>query len=295
MNEYQVPANTLCSQVQGSQGAKDQRQELNTALAQLAAAGNTVALGQLWEINKPILHRMFWQWYNRNQSIAEAAGVTLEDLDQEGYLAIKEAADRYDPSKGSFLTILGYTVLHRISRNTCGRSGRYIITEDGRRVRVSADAMHRAASLDESVNEDDGGTTLGDLQADPAAEAEMQEAENRIYREQLHEALEEALGKLSERERLVIEGRYFEGKTLKQLASDHGVNSERIRQIEWKALVRLRRNPALIRWYGRTLQERAWHGTGFMAWKSGGSVAERAIEYLERKGAYILEVASQNQ
>lgn len=292
---YEAPADRICSQMQGGMATIDQRRELNTTLAKLAANGNAFALGQLWEINKPILHRMFWRWYNRNQSIAEAAGVTLEDLDQEGYLAIKEAADRYDPSKGSFLTILGYTVLHRISRNTCGRSGRYIITEDGRRVRVSADAMHRAASLDESVNEDEGGTTLGELQEDPAASTDMQEAEDRIYREQLHEALEEALQKLPELERLVIQGRFLEEKTLKQLAIDQGITGERVRQIEHRALVKLRRNPALIRWHGYTLQERAWHGTGFMAWKSGGSVAERAIEYLERKGAYILEVASQNQ
>lgn len=292
MNEYQVPANTLCSQVQGSQEAKDQRQELNNALAQLAAAGNTVALGQLWEINKPILHRMFWQWYNRNQSIADSAGITMEDLNQEGYFAIEEAAAYYDPSQGNFLTALRFMVLHRIRASVCGSSGTYTITEDGRRVRVSADSLHMATSLDASVDaEDDGGTTLGDLQADPAAEAELQEAEDRIYREQLHEALEEALMKLSERERLVIEGRYFEGKTRKQLASEHGVNGERIRQVEEKALVRLRRNPALIRWYGHTLQERAWKGTGLDAWKYGGSVEERTIEYLFSKGSYILDSA----
>lgn len=289
MNEYQVQADNLCSQVQGSQGAKDQRQELNTALAQLAAAGNTVALGQLWEINKPILHRMFWQWYSRNKSIAEAAGITLEDIDQEGYLAIKEAAEYHDPAKGSFLTALQFMVLNRIRRITCGGSGTYMTTEDGRRVRVSADAMHRAASLDESVNEDEGGTTLGELQEDPAASADMQEAEDRIYREQLHKALEEALQKLPELERLVIQGRFLEEKTLKQLAIDQGITGERVRQIEHRALVKLRRNPALIRWHGYTLQERAWHGTGFMAWKSGGSVEEKAIEFLEQNGAYILQ------
>lgn len=290
MNEYQVPADTLCSQVQGSQEVKDQRQELNNALAQLAAAGNTAALGQLWEINKPVLHRMFWQWYSRNKSIAEAAGITLEDIDQEGYFAIKEAAEYHDPSQGSFLTALRFMVLKRIRQSTCSGSGTYITTEDGRRVRVPADSLNRAISLDASVDEeDDGGTTLGDLQADPAAAAEMQEAEERIYQEQLHEALEEALGKLSERERLVVQGRYFEGKTLKQLASDHGVNCERIRQLERKALVRLRRNPTMIRWYGHTLEAKAWHGTGFSAWKSGGSVEERTIEYLEQRGAYIVE------
>ena len=39
------------------------QQDTNAALAALAAAGNSFALGQLWEINKGLLHRWFWQWY----------------------------------------------------------------------------------------------------------------------------------------------------------------------------------------------------------------------------------------
>lgn len=35
------------------------QQDTNAALAALAAAGNTFALGQLWEINKGLLHRLF--------------------------------------------------------------------------------------------------------------------------------------------------------------------------------------------------------------------------------------------
>ena len=35
------------------------QQATNAALAALAAAGNSFALGQLWEINQGFLHRLF--------------------------------------------------------------------------------------------------------------------------------------------------------------------------------------------------------------------------------------------
>ena len=61
---------------------KTDQQATNAALAALAAAGNSFALGQLWEVNKGLLHRLFWQWYDKNKPITDAAGLTLEDFDQ---------------------------------------------------------------------------------------------------------------------------------------------------------------------------------------------------------------------
>lgn len=62
------------------------QQDTNAALAALAAAGNSFALGQLWEINKGLLHRLFWQWYSKNKAVADSAGLTIEDFDQEAFL-----------------------------------------------------------------------------------------------------------------------------------------------------------------------------------------------------------------
>ena len=39
-----------------------EQQATNIALAQLAASGNSFALGQLWELNKGLLHTLFWKW-----------------------------------------------------------------------------------------------------------------------------------------------------------------------------------------------------------------------------------------
>lgn len=75
------------------------QQDTNAALAALAAAGNTFALGQLWEINKGLLHRWFWQWYSKNKAVADSAGLTIEDFDQEAFFAVQAAAQAFDPER----------------------------------------------------------------------------------------------------------------------------------------------------------------------------------------------------
>ena len=62
------------------------QQATNAALAALAAAGNAFALGQLWEVNKGFVRRQLWQWYEKNQTVADSAGLSFEDLVQEGTL-----------------------------------------------------------------------------------------------------------------------------------------------------------------------------------------------------------------
>ena len=49
-----------------------------------------------------------------------------------------------------------------------------------------------------------------------------------------------ALERLHPRERRVLEGRYLENKTLDEIGAEEGVQRERIRQIEWKALRKMR-------------------------------------------------------
>lgn len=281
MEETRTPGGT------GAQQAApplDQRQELNNMLAQLARQGNSAALTQLWEINRPVIRTMFWRWYSRNQGVAESAGVTLEDLDQESYFAVKEAAEYHNPEKGAFLTALQYFVQHRIQKATLQGRGRYVVTEDGRRVRVSAEPLDSAQSLDEPVPwDDDGEVTRADVTPDPAAAQAFEDAEQNSYRQELRAVLDKALSLLPDRQRDVIARRFYEGLTLQQAAALDGVTKERIRAIEDAALRALRQNQELRRFYGEDLLSRAYQGTGFGAWKSGGSVQERIVERQEER------------
>lgn len=259
------------------------QQEANVALAALAASGNAFALGQLWEINKGLLRSMFWKWYQSHREQADAHGLTVDDFEQEGYFAVQYAAEHYDPGKGfAFSTWLTYAMKRQIQQTLTGGRRRNITGPDGKTITTSADPLNHCASLDVPMDaEDDGTATLGDLQADPAAAGEMQDVEERIYTEELHAALEEALSKLTEREERVIRGQYYQDKSVRQICQETGLTRGQAANARNAAFVKLRRNPRLLRWHDEVIQTHAWRGTGFEAWAADGSVEERAVEHLE--------------
>lgn len=261
--------------------ATDQ-QNTNAALAALAAAGNSFALGQLWEINKGFLHRLFWQWYSKNKAAADNAGLTLEDFDQEAFFAVQAAAKAYIPEKGAFTTLLYYYVQSQINKAVCGEHRRNITTEDGRVVAVSANPLNECSSLDIRLDEtDEGSSTKGETIEDPAATQAFQTAEDGLYTEELHNALEEALSQLAAKQADVVRRHYFEGKAISEIAREDGTTRNAAQNREQAAFAALRRNPKLQRWRDEIISTRAWSGTGFGAWNHRGSVEERTVEYLE--------------
>lgn len=261
------------------------QQAVNAALAALAKTGDAFALGQLWQINRGLLRSLFWRWYPAHKALADAHGMTADDFEQEGYFAVQYAAEHYDPCKGfAFSTWLTYAMKRQIQQTLTGGHRRNIIGPDGKIITTSADPLNHCASLDVPMDaENDGSATLGDLQADPSAAGEMQDVEERIYTEELHAALDEALHKLTEREEMVIRGRFYEQKTLKEIAADAGTSLERVRQITSSAFRHLRGNTRLRRWHDEVIQTHAWRGTGFTVWEASGSVEERTVEYLESR------------
>lgn len=283
MKDIQSPAEGFCSQMQSGSAPIDQRQELNNMLAQLARRGNEAALAQLWEINRPVLHTMFWRWYDRNRSIADAAGLTLEDFEQEGFFAVKRAAEYHDPEKGAFLTALQYSVKHQIREATIGGHGRCMTTEEGKTVRIPADPLSSALSLDEQLPSDDDDRSIADMVADPAAVQEFESLEKSLYLETLRPVLDKALAMLPEQQREVVRGRFFEKLTLKQAGECVGVSASRAAQLEYYGLRAMRRNASLRRFYGEDLLSRAYRGTSFGAWAHRGSVEERLVERQEEK------------
>ena len=102
-------------------------------------------------------------------------------------------------------------------------------------------AERKPRGLEEPINGDEGVVgSFGDLLADPRAE----DAYDGVpWRMEIDE-LPHMLGVLSEREQMVVRGRYGldgrEERTLRELASTLGVSAERVRQIEQAALDKLR-------------------------------------------------------
>jgi RNA polymerase primary sigma factor len=101
-------------------------------------------------------------------------------------------------------------------------------------------AERHPRALEEPVNGEQGVVgTFGDLLADPAAEEDYERVPRRMDVETLPHLLET----LTERERTVVTGRFgLDGRerTLREIGDRLGVSAERVRQIEQRALERLR-------------------------------------------------------
>lgn len=267
------------------------QQATNAALAALAATGNSYALGQLWELNKGLLRSMFWKWYPAHKAQADAHGLTADDFEQEGFFAVQYAAQTYDPAQGAFTTWLTAAMQRQIQRTLTNGHARNVTGEDGKLHTTSADPLNHCTSLDVPLdNEDGGNATLGDLQEDPAAAAELDAVEDEVFREQLHSAMEEALAKLTDREADILRRRYYQQQPLREVGEAYGVAWSRAQQVEKAAMRKLRRNPALCRFHDEVIQHHAYRGTSFGSWQYSGSVEEHLVEYLESKGAYLHDV-----
>lgn len=234
-------------------------------------AGEDVAgnMEQLYNQTRRFIHAMAWKYRDSGE---------LEDLEQEGYLALYDAIDGYDPDHGvKFLTYAEYWIRQRMQRylqvnGSCMRlpvrcrekirqyerfvseyerehgrnpSEREIAAHLGFTLQQVEDikksvCMAKLGSLDSPVKglEADG-VTIADTVADPADLEE--DVLDRIQREQLCAVLWECVDSLEDRQPEVIRKRYQEGRTLEAIGADYGVTREVIRQTEQKALRELRK------------------------------------------------------
>lgn len=185
--------------------------------------------------------------------LGNSRGVTEEDLKQSGFLALAAAAEDYKPDRGaSFLHYLTFH-LHRAFVDAAG-----LTTE-----RQKRDPISSPVSIDKEIDNDHN--TLADIVQDPRNMIE--EAEQRLYTEQLHGKLEEELRRLPEDQAAVVRARFFEGKTAREVAATTGEPVEDIRRRQAKALEALRRRSDAI--------ARHLDGTTSFYWHTGVGAFQR--------------------
>jgi RNA polymerase primary sigma factor len=204
-------------------------------------------------------------------------GLPLEDLMQEGIIGLLRAIDKYNYRKGyRFSTYATHWIRQSVSRSLAnqGRSIRlpaHVVDSIGRIVRVREELFQRLGrpptrievadaagitekklllllrsaaqpvSLDTPVGAE-GDARLGDfIQADDESSPS-----DRAFRYLVHDELEHALKSLTPREREVIMLRYglfgLEPHTLEETGRQLHITRERSRQIESKAMEKLKRH-----------------------------------------------------
>lgn len=132
-----------------------------------------------------------------------------DDLVNEGYFAMLEAAKGYDREKGTFLTYLSYHL------RSCFRS----VIFSGRGKRKESDPLNYATSLDIPI-EDTDDLTLADMIIDDNAEAYYRRIEDIDFWESVNRFLYEAIDHIkNEKGRAIIRYMYENGGTKKEAAA----------------------------------------------------------------------------
>ncbi|MFA6091681.1 MAG: sigma-70 family RNA polymerase sigma factor [Elusimicrobiota bacterium] len=207
-------------------------------------------------------------------------GTEFLDLIEEGNLGLMHAIDKFEPSKGyRFSTYASYWIEQSIRRAVEEQSKTIRIPPHAwealrkwlrewekmhgvlgrdptlaemakkmhwtaRQVRGVLDAAEAAkgiGSLENPIESDDDNLTVEDM----ISESTAQSPENLISILKLHDELHQAMHEIGDRERVILELRHgLTGQapmTLEEVGKRLKLSRERIRQIEERALLRLRR------------------------------------------------------
>lgn len=176
-------------------------QKSNEELARLIQSGQRDRLLELWA-----QVRRFALWRARKW-VDYGPGVTMDDLEQEAFIALLDALERWREADGPFLSIYALRL-----------KGVFMKATGQKTKRSRMEPLNQATSLDAPIGEDGEGGTLEEFVEDPSGSEGFEAVEERDTLEHLRADMEEAMGSIPAEQREILRRKYYMGQEVDRRA-----------------------------------------------------------------------------